>query len=200
MSVDNDMRERHGRVLAELAEVGMVMVRRLGEAMLATEDVQTQAQVGLAFHRVSRAVRQTMALEYRLSREARREGRDAVAPVRAPPPTATPAPARPAPERVYWNEYERSDADEALDALDDLLEADELDVEAVHEAIEASMDRLRHDIAADPLLAGVLDARAPAAEPRTRRSELLGAAAFAPPLFPASSAGRAPPSPWRSSG
>jgi hypothetical protein len=57
MFIESDMRERHGRVLAELAEVGMVMVRRLGEAMLQVADIQVQAQIGLAFHRVSRAVR-----------------------------------------------------------------------------------------------------------------------------------------------
>ncbi|WP_156467090.1 hypothetical protein, partial [Phenylobacterium sp. CCH9-H3] len=78
--VDNvDMRERHGRVLAELAEVGMAMVRRLSEALLQARDPQTQAQLGLAYHRVSRAVRQTLALECRLAQEARRLERDLAA-------------------------------------------------------------------------------------------------------------------------
>lgn len=54
MVEDIDMGERHGRVLAELAEVGMTMVRRLSEAMLQARDPQTQAQLGLAFHRASR--------------------------------------------------------------------------------------------------------------------------------------------------
>ncbi|MBJ7413261.1 MAG: hypothetical protein JHD15_23285, partial [Phenylobacterium sp.] len=80
------MGERHGRVLAELAEVGMTMVRRLSEAMLQARDPQTQAQLGLAFHRASRAVRQTLALEFRLAQEARRLERDRAAPVATAPP------------------------------------------------------------------------------------------------------------------
>jgi len=195
MSIDGDMSERHGRVLAELAEAGMVMVRRLSDAMLATDDVQTQAQIGLAYHRVSRAVRQTMALEFRLAQEARREDRGAAPP--KPKPVAPPEPhaPRPSAERVGWNEYERDDSDEALDALDVLLEAEELDLEAVREAVEASMARIRADIAADPLLvkAGVLDANNPTPAldrmglptvpgPRNRRSELMGAATFSRPM------------------
>ncbi|MDP3175075.1 MAG: hypothetical protein Q8M88_11645 [Phenylobacterium sp.] len=201
------MRERHGRVLAELAEVGMAMVRRLSEAMLRTQDVRTEAQIGLAFHRVSRAVRQTLALEFRLAEAARRE---ALAPSPTPRPTATPpAPYQPriSPERVGWNEYERPDSDEALDALDELLEAEDLDVDAVHEAVDASMARLRQDIAADALLvkAGVLApddpesaltyADRPPTTPqrRNRRSELFGAASF--PRLPPTTG----PSIWRSS-
>jgi len=206
MSIDDDMRERHGRVLAELAEAGMLMVRRLSQAMERTEDVQTQVQLGLAYHRVSRAVRQTMALEFRLAQEARREDRGAVAPGRPPRPTpATAEPeraasSRPPAERIGWSEHERNDSDEALDALDELLEAEELDIEAVHDAVEASMARIRRDIAADPLLvkAGVLEIDGPASapaqtgslppplSPRNRRSELLGAAAFTRPPLAAS--------------
>lgn len=186
------MRERHGRVLAELAETGMVMVRRLSDAMLSMDAVQTQVQIGLACHRVSRAVRQTMALEFRLAQEARREDREAAPPKPtpvAPPPSAA---SRPSPERVGWNEYERDDSDEAPDALDELLEAEDIDLEAVREAVETSMDLIRRDIAADPLLvkAGVLKTDAPAvrtgvspvaARPRNRRSELMGAATFPRP-------------------
>ncbi|TAJ70350.1 MAG: hypothetical protein EPO51_17600 [Phenylobacterium sp.] len=83
----------------------------------------------------------------------------------------------------------------ALDALDELLEAEELDIEAVHDAVEASMARIRRDIAADPLLvkAGVLEANSPTPAPeriglptalpgpRNRRSELMGAVTFSRP-------------------
>jgi hypothetical protein len=214
MFIESDMRERHGRVLAELAEVGMVMVRRLGEAMLKVADIQVQAQIGLAFHRVSRAVRQTMALEFRLAQAAHR---DAVA-VQPPSPAraSASAPPRPTAERVGWNEYERADSDEPLDALDELLEAEDLDAEAVHEAVETTMARLRRDLAADTLLvkAGVLgpddpgsaliEVKRPASTPppRNRRSELLGAASFArpTPVVPPRSAARAGPLLWRSSG
>lgn len=218
MSIEITMQERHGRVLAELAEVGMVMVRRLSEAMVRTEDVQIQAQIGLAFHRVSRAVRQTMALEFRLAQEAGRE--DVVRRTPSPTPATTtsraPTPPRPTAERVGWNEYERSDSDEALDALDALLNAEDLDVNAVHEAVEATMTRLRRDLAADPLLvkAGVLSPDTPGSaligakhppagqQPRNRRSELMGAASFARPqlAIPPKTGAPGGPSIWRSSG
>jgi len=197
MSTEGDMRERHGRVLAELAEAGMVMVRRLGEAMARTEDVQTQAQLGLAFHRVSRAVRQTLALEFRLMQEARREDREP-APARAPPPEP-----RPPVERTGWNEYESDDSNETLDALEDLLDAEDVDPDAVHEAVETCMDRIRRDLDADRALVDVLDIPAPADRRRprpkaaARRSQLLGGAAMTPPL-PA--APRPTALAWRSSG
>jgi hypothetical protein len=184
MSTDGDMRERHGRVLAELAEAGMAMVRRLGEAMARTEDVQTQAQLGLAFHRVSRAVRQTMALEFRLMQEARREEL-AAAPARSPPPE--PRPPRPPTERIGWDEYESDNSDEALDALDVLLEDEDFDLDAVHGAVETCVARIRRDIDADAALAQAATAPAgrpaPKPNPGGRRSKLLGGAAIAPPLL-----------------
>lgn len=203
MSTEGDMRERHGRVLAELAEAGMAMVRRLSDAMLQTKDVQTQAQLGLAFHRVSRAVRQTMALEFRLAQAARREEREAAAPPR-PAPSPVPRPPRPPTERTGWNEYESDDSDEALDELDALLDAEDVDLDDVHEAVETCIARIRHDLDADrPLVdAGVpgsATATAPVRAvgpptlpgPSGRRSLLMGGAAMAPPRPPALA--------WRSS-
>lgn len=215
MLIEGDMRERHSRVLAELAEVGMVMVRRLGEAMLRIEDIQIQAQIGLAYHRVSRAVRQTMALEFRLAQAAQREAAAVQTAPPSPTPTSAAKPPRPASERVGWTEYERSDSDDVLDVLDELLETEDLDAETVHEAVETTMARLRRDLAADTLLvkAGVLDPDDPGSAligakraastppPRNRRSELLGAASFArpAPVFPPNSLARAGPFTWRSS-
>lgn len=188
MSLEGDMSERHSRVLAELAEAGMVMVRRLGLAMEQADDAQTLAQVGLAFHRVSRAVRQTLALELRLAQGPRPE------PIRSTPSTQSPpppiAPARPRAERVGWNEYERADSDEALEDLDELLDAEEVDIEAVHGAIDASIARIRQDLEADAQLIQVLPHQAPQSRPlrtdvslaapagRNRRAQLMGAATF----------------------
>lgn len=139
------MRERHERVLAEMAETGMVMVRALSAAMEAAEDLSVRVQVGLAYHRVSRAVRQTIALEFRLAQAADRAAREPA----APRPATTPAPApepRPSPERGDWYEYERAEADEALEDLDVLLEADDADPEAVHAAVESCIVRIRHNL------------------------------------------------------
>lgn len=203
MSFEDDMRARHGRVLGELAETGMVMVRELSAAMLATDDRQTQAQLGLAYHRVSRAVRQTVALEFRLFYERPREARP------APPPTPPkPTPPRPPAIRTGWNEYERDDSREKLDDLDDLMDAETLDMDAIHETVEACLDGIRRDLdidlpsiirpAAPPKPPPGLAVNAwppPVAQPTpasaSRRSALLGAGA---------SLRAPPPPPWPSSG
>jgi len=72
MTDASDMIERHGRILAELAEIGMTIARELQAQALAAETPETQAQAVAAFPRVARAVRQTLALEARLKRDARR--------------------------------------------------------------------------------------------------------------------------------
>lgn len=221
MSTDVDMRERHGRVLAEMAEVGMAMVRRLGETMLRTEDVRVQAQIGQAFHRVSRTVRQTIALEFRLAQAARADASDAslaAAPVARPAASPPPSPPRAARERTGWNEHERPDCDEALDALEDLLDTEDPDPETLREALGASMARLRQDLTDDGILVQACVAASDGAnfahidtdrppgtsttpERRNRRSELMGAtgfAGFSTATLPQAAA-RASPSPWRSS-
>ncbi len=202
MSFEDDMRARHGRVLGELAETGMVMVRQLCDAMLATDDRQTQAQLGLAYHRVSRAVRQTVALEFRLFYERPREARPA-----PPPAPPKPTPPRPPAIRTGWDEYERDDSREKLEDLDDLLDAETLDMDLIHETVEACLDGIRRDLDID--LASIIRPAAPPKPPPTlavhawpppmaqpnptsasRRSALLGAgASLRPP----------PPPPWPSS-
>lgn len=195
MSIEGDMRERHGRVLAELAEAGMGMVRRLSEAMLATDDLQTQAQVGLAFHRVSRAVRQTIALEFRLTQEPRRPASATVTarPASQPEAGVTPAPPRVRPERTSWSEYESDDSDELLDELDELLDAEDPDLDAVHEAVEACIAGIRDELdAAAPPAMGDMPPSSAARESRLplpggrghRRSWLMGGAVLARPLLP----------------
>ena len=67
------MQERHGRILAELAEIGMAIARGLQAQALEAESSEAKAQAVAAFPRVARAVRQTLALEARLQRDARRE-------------------------------------------------------------------------------------------------------------------------------
>jgi len=68
-----DMTERHAAILAELAEIGMVMARGLRAEAETAETPEAKAQAVTAYPRVARAVRQTLALEARLKRDARRE-------------------------------------------------------------------------------------------------------------------------------
>ncbi len=64
--------ERHLRVLQELAELGMTLARAVAARAAETAD----ADLGLAFTRIARAVRQTVALEAKLAddRETVRAG------------------------------------------------------------------------------------------------------------------------------
>ena len=155
MNFDDDMAERHDRILMELAESGLAVARRLSEAMLQAADVQELVQVGEAYHRASRGVRQTVALRARLAREARnpapaRTAQSSLAPKRAAAPEDVERPERledaERPERPDW--YERDDAYENLGDVGRLLETQGLDSQAVQDAITAAVARIRRDIAA----------------------------------------------------
>jgi hypothetical protein len=57
---------RHMRVLEELAEIGMELARSVRRQALEPGVAPVQGDLGLAFSRISRAVRQTIALEARI--------------------------------------------------------------------------------------------------------------------------------------
>lgn len=65
--------ERHAAILAELAEIGMVMARGLREEVETTETPEAKARAVAAFPKLARAVRQTLALEARFRRDAARD-------------------------------------------------------------------------------------------------------------------------------
>ncbi|PZQ57812.1 MAG: hypothetical protein DI570_19405, partial [Phenylobacterium zucineum] len=70
MSSNDDMDARHGRMLVELAEAGMGVARSLYAAtQQAPVSNQDFALLAEAFHTVSRSVRQTIALEFKLKHE-----------------------------------------------------------------------------------------------------------------------------------
>lgn len=157
MSSNDEMDARHGRILAELAEAGMGLARRLFAASQQPANNHDFVRLAEAFHTVSKSVRQTIALEFKL----RHAPREPVAPKPEPKPAAVPPPERPErPEQVYWNEYERADWDDNLDLL---LGAGNRD--AINAAVDDSTARIRRDLAK---AAGVLaDPGHPAAKPET---------------------------------
>lgn len=152
-----EMVERQGRMLAELSELGMSLARRTHGRAMAAEDPDKAERLALAFHRLSRSVRQTLALEARLEREARR---DAVAAERRAEETRREAVrARRSyvggvGSRLIWTEAE---GDEVSALLVDLKRW--VDEEAFFEEdflaapVETLVERLREDLglaAADP--------------------------------------------------
>lgn len=170
MSSTDDMDARHGRILAELAEAGIDLVRRVSSASHEAASVEDFVRLTQAFQTASRSVRQTIALEFKL-RYAPREPappRPEPAPAAAPPPERPERPDRP--EQVYWNEYERPDWDEPLDAL-----LDQDDRAAINAAVDDSIARIRRDLTkAEGVLA---DAGPPARPPGpTSAAHLLSVA------------------------
>ena len=65
-SPSTERAERHDSVLRELAEIGMDLARALRTHALAEPNVARAAEFGLVVSRVSRAIRQTVALEAKL--------------------------------------------------------------------------------------------------------------------------------------
>lgn len=116
-SAPADMAARHRANLTELAELGMALARDVqGRAMAAT-DKKAKADLTLAFHRVSRSVRQTMALEARLERDLRlalREAAGEAARATLERVQNKRALVRTAVERLVWTEVEDDEAAENL--------------------------------------------------------------------------------------
>ena len=69
MSTTEDMNDRHAKILAELAEIGMVIARDLRAEVETAGTPEAKARAVAAFPRVARAVRQTLALEARFRRD-----------------------------------------------------------------------------------------------------------------------------------
>jgi len=119
MSSDADIADRDLQMLDELAELDLALARHVHACALATDDPARVADLSRAYQRMSRSVRQTLALKAKLKREAEQHARwlevrdrDRRTPMREP----TPAPIDPAAQRrddlesavarVIWAERE----------------------------------------------------------------------------------------------
>jgi hypothetical protein len=72
-----DMTRRHDEILTELADLGLALARDLQARALAAKDDRTASDLALAFHRISRSLRQTLALQARLERDRKLAAREA---------------------------------------------------------------------------------------------------------------------------
>lgn len=108
--------------LGQLAGLDLTLARHVHACAMSTEDPAEVAELAKAYQRVSRCVRQSLALQARLRRERERDTRENPPPPRPPPPT----PARdhqriaerrdalrPALQRVVWSEHEPADWEDA---------------------------------------------------------------------------------------
>jgi hypothetical protein len=133
------------RALAELLALGMAAARAVQERLLAAEDAKATGELSLAFNRVSRAVRQTVALQAKLGRERRREGRDDAAlasKADAAQAARRKAQVRAAVERAIWTEAEDDEAERLLDDLDDRVTEEMLYDGFGDEPVAAHIQRL----------------------------------------------------------
>jgi hypothetical protein len=76
MSTADDTTERHATILAELAEIGMVIARSLRDEVEAAETPEAKARAAAAYPKIARAVRQSLALEVRFRRDATGDAAD----------------------------------------------------------------------------------------------------------------------------
>jgi hypothetical protein len=72
-----EMLDRHAAALKVLAERALALACAVQERALAAETGAEMAELSLAFHRISRTVRQCLALEAKLVRDAERAAREA---------------------------------------------------------------------------------------------------------------------------
>ena len=131
------MHERHSAILAELSELGLSSARDLHQQQLAAETPERKAMLASALHRVSRSIRQTLALEARLVRDARRadlEDRQLADKAAAAGKTRRRDQVKAAVERLIWMEHEKEsdDADHLVECL-----GERLDEEVLHDDFDA---------------------------------------------------------------
>ncbi|WP_331537219.1 hypothetical protein [Phenylobacterium sp.] len=144
-----EMAERHGRVLAEFAELGLTLGRELAAKAAAAQTTEAAEALALAFHRISRSVRLTIALEMRLTRERQDVAKThRVLAARAVETRKTQVQA--AVTRAVYDERESDEADRLLDELDDLLSEETLYEEFAHGPVEACIARIRKGLGLSP--------------------------------------------------
>ena len=149
MSIATETPEPQDRALAELLELGMAAAREVQARLLAAEDAKAVCDLSLAFNRVSRAVRQTVALQAKVGRERRREGRDQAAEIKRADETRASrrqSQVRTAVERLIWTEAEDDEAERLIDELDDLISEEALYEGFGQEPVAAHIARICGDL------------------------------------------------------
>ena len=173
MSRQPEKQARAEAILGEIAELGLVVAKELASRLRGSESVEGTVALAGAFQKVSRVVRLTLALDFKLERAAAREAKteareaqDGAAQVKAnaprfePPCSATNSGearkdrVRSLMNRLLWNESE-GEAEDYESLLDDLTaRLDEAALSADFETIP--METLVQRVIADMGLSGDL--------------------------------------------
>lgn len=154
------MVERHAAVLAELSELGMAFARDARRDAEAAETPEERARQALVFQRVARSIRQTLALEAKLTREAQRAGResaearrreDGMKAVRRKERLAARI------QELTWRERENlseEEEDELDELASDLIHGESLSETFLTDEIEVQVGRILAAIGYEPAPAG----------------------------------------------
>ena len=145
----DDMTERHAQGLRRLAELSLTAAEALHERVMAAPTAKEAADWGLAFQRVCRNYRQSIALEAKLVRErqrALREDRDDAAKQRTFQTRVRRAKVRSALNQLVWNEYEGDEAEALEMVVGERLDDEELADSFTTEPLDAQIERIRKSI------------------------------------------------------
>ncbi|WP_374569940.1 hypothetical protein [Phenylobacterium sp.] len=157
-----EMQDRQGRLLGELAELGMDFARELKGRVGEVESLEQAEGLALAFHRIARTVRLTLALESRLAREQGEVARIRRIEVERRNERRAEQ-VRTAVWREIWAETDgREDEAEALlESLDALIEDEVLFERLASGPVEAAIARIRQDLGLPANDATAADAASP---------------------------------------
>ncbi|WP_297695737.1 hypothetical protein [Phenylobacterium sp.] len=129
METDAEMMARHGRLLAGFAEQAASLAADLHATALAAATPEEKQATSLAFHRMGRALRMTVALEAKLRRDTRADQRAEqawAAEAESARRGRRKAELRAQVARMVFSEYEpgEDEAAEVLERLDAMLDAE----------------------------------------------------------------------------
>ncbi len=145
MNVPEDMAARHGRMLAEIAEIALAAARDLGQSLAEAATPQEKAVLMGALHRAGRSLRQSVALEARLVRDAGRalrEARDEALAETRRKVDRRKAQVEAAVKRLIWTEREADEAERLESVLDELVGEDAVFDAFLSDPIELQIARL----------------------------------------------------------
>ena len=150
MSTALTMHERHTAILARLAEVGEQLAMKHAQRALEADDPEIEARATIAYHRAARSVRQCLALEAKLVRDAaraEREDRDDAQRKASSRRDRRRFHARTVVAHLIWTESENETEAERLESdLDDLLGLEAFAEDLDEETAEALIARLCRDL------------------------------------------------------
>jgi hypothetical protein len=141
-----EMTERHSAALARVAEMAERLAMKHADRALETEDPKIEASATAAFQKATRVMRQSMALEAKLIRDAEQGVREAKHRAEWSNLSATHDRRRQVAatvERLIRNDPGTSgDAEHLCDELDDLLDVEELTETFLTEDLTVQVTRL----------------------------------------------------------